>query len=506
MNLLNPIDYFLDRITMYRLVLYSLIVFLLVAVVLSLFNLIAYSPISIIESSIFLVSICVIANDVISKAFDAPTNHESVYITGLILALIISPGQTLDEFIFFFWVAVLAMASKYILAINRKHLFNPAAVSLVITGLALNKGASWWVGTTWLAPVVAICGFLIIRKLHFIDMAWTFFTTSIVTSLGVAMLKSGSIPTTLNQVIFHSSLIFLGSLMLTEPLTIPPRKEWQMVYAGIVGFLSVPQVHFGSIYFAPELALCLGNLFAYIVGSKQKLLLKLEHKIQIAPDIIDFVFRPTEKINFLPGQYMEWTLPHTKLDSRGNRRYFTLASSPTEDTLRLGVKFYPNGSNFKKTLAAIDEKSLIVASQLAGNFTLPKNKNKKLIFIAGGIGITPFRSMIKYCLDKGEKRDIVLLYSNKTREEIVYHELFFQAAKELGLKVIYTITDVIPESWQGQNRRIDSQMITELIPDYKEREFFISGPKTQIEAVKKVLSNLKIPSSQIKTDYFPGFA
>src|SRR5579884_4444100 len=106
----------------------------------------------------------------------------------------------------------------------------------------------------------------------------------------------------------------------------------------------------------------------------------------IASNIADFIFQPSHRLAYEPGQYMEFTLAHRKPDSRGNRRYFTLASSPTEDNLRLGVRFYPEGSSFKRTLSRIDNRSKILAGQLAGDFTLPRDPGQKLVFIAGGIG------------------------------------------------------------------------------------------------------------------------
>ena len=143
--------------------------------------------------------------------------------------------------------------------------------------------------------------------------------------------------------------------------------------------------------------------------------------------------RQIEKLKFKPGQYLEWTLPHEKIDNRGMRRYFTIASSPTEKDMIMGVKFYDKPSSYKQSLISLENQGIVVASQLAGDFTLPKDKNKKLIFIAGGIGVTPFRSMIKYLIDNNEKRDIVIFYSNKSFADIAYKEIFDEAAKKLRI-------------------------------------------------------------------------
>ncbi|TIP56005.1 MAG: hypothetical protein E5X68_35440, partial [Mesorhizobium sp.] len=89
-------------------------------------------------------------------------------------------------------------------------------------------------------------------------------------------------------------------------------------------------------YFTPELALLTGNLFAYAVSPKGRFVLTLERIEQTAVDTYDFVFKSQRKLAFQAGQYLEWTLGLDRPDNRGNRRYFTVASSPTEQSVRLG--------------------------------------------------------------------------------------------------------------------------------------------------------------------------
>src|SRR5260370_1410080 len=120
---------------------------------------------------------------------------------------------------------------------------------------------------------------------------------------------------------------------------------------------------------------------------------------------------------------MEFTLAHPHSDSRGNRRYFTLASSPTENLVHLGIRFYDQGSSFKQAMFQMNGKTQFVAAQIAGDFTLPTDPSQKLVFIAGGIGITPFRSMLKYLLDTHQRRDIVMFYANRRVDEIVYKDV-----------------------------------------------------------------------------------
>ena len=145
----------------------------------------------------------------------------------------------------------------------------------------------------------------------------------------------------------------------------------------------------------------------------------------------------------------------------------------------------------------------LVASQLAGDFTLPKNKNKKIVFIAGGIGITPFRSIIKYLIDTKQKRDIVLFYSNKSAADIVYKEIFDEASMRTGIKTKYIITDSKEAEYTG---RLNEQMVKSEVPDYLNRYFYISGPLGIVTASESTLQNLGVQKSHIKTDFFPGFA
>jgi ferredoxin-NADP reductase len=203
-----------------------------------------------------------------------------------------------------------------------------------------------------------------------------------------------------------------------------------------------------------------------------------------------------------------WAPDHKHPDSRGNRRYFTIASSPTEQHFRLGVKFYDRSSSFKKRMLSMVPGDLIMAGQLAGDFTMPRDPKKKLAFIAGGIGITPFRSMVKYLSDRDERRDVVLLYSNRAVSEIAYPDVFDEAAQTIGLKTIYAVTgtDETPPEKNGYKGHIDGALIRREIPDYRDRIFYISGTHAMVSVMETMLSEMGIPRRQIKIDFFPGFA
>lgn len=505
------IDDFLNRITMYRLVLYYVIGLLAVALIFSIAGLLPFSPLALLFSVAFLTTVCYITNVVFAWAFDAPTNVESVYITALILALIISPIASINNhagIIFLGWAACWSIASKFILAIRKKHLFNPAAFAVALTAITLGHSASWWVGTSVMLPFVIFGGVLMVRKLRRWDLVVGFLVTAALT-MGLSSLFAGNDPfLSISRLILASPLFFFAFVMLTEPLTTPPTREWRIVYGVLVGWMFAPPTHIGPLYFTPELALLVGNLFSYIVSPKFKLMLTLKAVEKIADDTYDYVFARPANFVFRAGQYLEWTIKAHKADNRGNRRYFTIASAPSEGEVRMGVKFYPNASTFKQQLLEMKPGDQIVASQLAGDFTLPKDPAKKLVFIAGGIGVTPFRSMIQSMVDNEEKRDVTFFYANRSADEIAYKGVFDRASKRLGMKTIYTLTrkEGIPNGWQGAVGYVDEAMIKREVPDYQERYFYISGPQSMITSFKQTLHQLGVSPTHVKTDFFPGFA
>ena len=155
---------------------------------------------------------------------------------------------------------------------------------------------------------------------------------------------------------------------------------------------------------------------------------------------------------------------------------------------------------------ACGSETKIVASQLSGDFILPDDRKQKLAFIAGGIGITPFRSMIKYLIDHKESSPAILFYSNRSARDVVYKDIFDQAEKELGIKTVYVVTDdkTLPDNWRGYTGRINETIITKEIPDYKERLFYLSGPRSMVVSYQALLLKLGVKRRKIKTDYFPG--
>jgi Na+-transporting NADH:ubiquinone oxidoreductase subunit NqrB len=260
----------MHKITLYRLTLYVLIFLVLVALILSWAGVLPFSALNLFVSVLFLVGVSLIVNYIFAETFGAPYKVESVLITALILALIISPIKNFGGLWFLFWAATLAVGSKFILSINKRHIFNPAALAVAVTAIFANLSASWWVGTLAMLPFVLVGGALIIYKSKRFNMVYYFLFFAVVTTLTFSAFKGTDIIMTARKLVADSALLFFAFIMLTEPLTMPLKQGWQVVFAVIVGFLIAPQVHLGSFYFTPEVALLTGNVLAYLTKIRRK--------------------------------------------------------------------------------------------------------------------------------------------------------------------------------------------------------------------------------------------
>ncbi|MBP9815597.1 MAG: hypothetical protein KBC63_04770 [Candidatus Levybacteria bacterium] len=487
---MNYVNRLLNRLTMYQLVFYGLAILSAYSLALSFFGFVSYTILSLIISLCIVFVSCFITNFLFAKMLHITPNKESYIITALILFLVLIPPVNIREYFLLSLVSIIAISSKYILTIKKQHLLNPAAVGLVV-GSFFGAGAIWWIGSSWFLIPVLILGILILKKVRKIKMFSVFFIFAILSLFIFGYFKENPLDSFI--LLFTSwPLLFLGLVMLTEPATTPTTLKTQSVYAGIVGFLSGVLYPLGIFTMTPEMALIAGNVYSYIVRPKYRLDLETKNIYKLSEDLYELAFDKPKGFTFTPGQYMEWTAPHKSMDVRGNRRYFSLASSPTENTIQIAFRMYEKASSFKRSIVEKTLKGNLIASHLSGDFILPKKLENPLAFIAGGIGVTPFRSMVKYLTDKNLQSDIVLLYLVKREEDLIFQDVFKEAEK-IGVKVIPVIGSY----------HITRNDIEKNIPDAKERTFYISGPQPMVEGITSVLRSLKVKS--IKTDFFPGY-
>jgi ferredoxin-NADP reductase len=504
----NYIDNLLNSITMYRLVMYGLLALAGIAIILSAAGLISYSPLTLFTSLFTLTASGYAANWICAKLYKVASNFDSVIITSLILFFVMYPAATAKEFGALVAASSIAMASKYVLAIHKRHIFNPAALAAFVVSVSGLGFAVWWIGTPYMLPLVLIGGLLIVRKNRRMQLFLSAVAASFVVIAIVGLINTYPLTAILWQHTISWPIIFFASVMITEPITMPPTTKLRVIYGLFVGGLSSLPFSLGPIHNTPEFSLLLGNIFAYTVSLKRRLVLTLNTRTEIAKDTYEFTFKVDPPLKYTPGQYLEWTLPHAQPDDRGIRRYFTISSSPTEPELKIGVKFNPaKSSSFKSHLLNMSSTEYMYAGQLGGDFTLNGHENEKLVFMAGGIGITPFRSMLQQLLDTNRKQDIVLFYSNRTSQDIAYTELLKRAEQQINLRTVLSISDEpYPANWPGETGFVNIEMIKRHVPDFTERTFYLSGPNAMVEAYKKMLINIGVSRSKIITDYFPGFA
>jgi ferredoxin-NADP reductase len=211
-----------------------------------------------------------------------------------------------------------------------------------------------------------------------------------------------------------------------------------------------------------------------------------------------------DEVEFKPGQFFMLELINPPYnDDKGSKRYFSIVNSPRKKGILVMVTRLSD-SAFKKSLNELAIGTEVYVDNIAGNFTLPNDKKKPLVFIAGGVGITPFMSMLRYVNEEELDYEITLIYSNRNNESTA----FFEELKEIGeknknIKVIFTMTD--DANWNGDKRRIDAQFIKDYINNGNEYAFMTAGPPPMVKAVVEALEAAGVDENNIITENFAGY-
>lgn len=209
-----------------------------------------------------------------------------------------------------------------------------------------------------------------------------------------------------------------------------------------------------------------------------------------------FVFRPSKQCAWKAGQYLIYTLPHLTPDTRGTKRYFTIASSPFEKHIMLTTRIHAtNSSTFKKTLLRLPYGRNLSVDGPRGNFVID-DPTQKYIFIAGGIGITPFRSILLDLDQQNLPIQAKLLYTNRTSEFLYTKELEALMRKHPNFSIDYFV----------EPDRITKHSIQTINSNFLDYFFYISGPLPMVQTLEQLLYRIGIPETHIRQDYFPGYS
>jgi ferredoxin-NADP reductase len=231
---------------------------------------------------------------------------------------------------------------------------------------------------------------------------------------------------------------------------------------------------------------------------------KLVRKEKASDDAWKFFFEKPSNFNYQAGQYIKLFLDIKKPDSRGKTRYFTLSSSPNEKHLLITTRILK--SSYKLKLGSLKLGSIVKMRGPWGDFLLEPKEKRPLVFIAGGIGMTPFISMIKYAYEMKLDSKTTLLVSYKTPGQILFKdELEAVSKKTRSIRIITTITQPENSKWKGEIGRIDRNFIERHIANTRDNLYYVAGPDPMVEEMERLLISMKISKKQIMTDGFPGY-
>lgn len=229
----------------------------------------------------------------------------------------------------------------------------------------------------------------------------------------------------------------------------------------------------------------------------------LVERREVAADTMAFRFHVNgHPPRFQPGQSCDVTLPD------GQRHQFAIASSPTNGrTVMIAARM--RDTPFKQTLRDLPFGAAVHLGPPTGTFTLPEDPATPVVFLAGGIGITPFRSMLKSMLDTGDRRPVTLLYSNPTPQATAFLDELEAWQRPLDLKLVPTITK--PETaggeWTYETGRIDAAMLQRHVrPDLLGKAMvYVSGPPQMVQDMAAMVRSLGVRTANLKLDEFRGY-
>src|SRR4029079_6097464 len=226
----------------------------------------------------------------------------------------------------------------------------------------------------------------------------------------------------------------------------------------------------------------------------------------------------TSLLDYAAGQFAFFDIGGVYDDPKGPIRHFTISSSPTENFIMFSTRI--RDSPYKKRLLTLEEGTKVKVRGPEGQFVLHQDYSKPAVFLSGGIGVTPFRTMIKYATDKQLPIKIIMFDSNRNRNNILFRREFDDwVNRNKNLKIIYTISEegdqehgqsssAAKNDWKGEYGRIDKAMILKYLDNniLDSSIFYICGPPSMLKAMQSLLQEeLEIPNERIKVEEFTGY-
>ena len=238
-----------------------------------------------------------------------------------------------------------------------------------------------------------------------------------------------------------------------------------------------------------------------------RLMTPLIERTEVAEGTMAFALERPIGFEFKAGQFVIMVLPnppHT--DAEGNRRVFSIASPP-QDTKRLVITTRMTGTAFKRSLAEVPLGTPVDLSGPAGTFGLSADASLPVVFIAGGIGITPFRSIVHDAASRHRPHRITLIYSNRTPAGAAFHDELVRLAQTTpNLTYVPTMTQVeAGQSWDAERRKVNADFLRSYIPEISTAMFYLAGPPGLVAGVTKALSDAGADPARVHCEEFAGY-
>ncbi|WP_298251489.1 FAD-dependent oxidoreductase [uncultured Arthrobacter sp.] len=499
------LDALLGRLTLYRLMLALLLVLAVEAFLLSVTGLLAYTPAELAGTLAAAVGGTFIGTRLMALILRLRPHQDSSLITGLILFLIMFPSDTAAGLGGVLAAGAAAGTSKFLLAFRGRHIVNPAAMGAVVATLFGVGAAAWWVANAYMLPVVALGAFLILHRMRKLSMGVVFLVVALGILVTDLVLGGMGLGAGLQLVVTSYPVLFLLGFMLTEPLTLPPLRRQQWLYAAIVAALFALQLSVGPVFLGPEYALVIGNMVAFFLGQRRSVRLAFSGSRQLTRTSTELVFDAARPVRFRAGQYMELDLPHQGADSRGSRRIFSITSAPQRtDAVTFGLRTSESGSSFKNALLSLPASARVTGTVVGGDFLLPRDASVPLLLAAGGIGVTPFISQLRDLAARGEERDVVLVYVVRDDQDVAFQDELV----ELGTRVVLFSpgglgAPALPPAWTRAGAEPTAELLLAAVPDLTERTVLVSGAPHFIRDLRRLLRAAGV--SRVRTDAFLGY-
>jgi len=230
---------------------------------------------------------------------------------------------------------------------------------------------------------------------------------------------------------------------------------------------------------------------------------KLQERVEIAHKTIAFSFEKPAGFSFRPGQFVDISL--MTADDTNQNIAFSLASSPHQ--VRLTIATRMRNTPFKQQFAALALNSTIKMEGPLGNFVLATDVNRPAVFIAGGIGVTPFRSMIIDAIHRQLPLEMFLFYSNRRPEDAALFSEFERLSNlHSNFHFVPTMTNLVDSKagWSGETGHIDNKLLSKYI-SVSSPLFYIAGAPRMVNAIRHMLCKMKVGEKDIRSEDFVGY-